>query len=120
MLTKKYALALSMMMITPVQQSQAAHTFGNGKEAPKIGGFSFMGMPFDYESFNNKISSYSLKDLSKLVAFVSVCPTLYYYFFHYPADRRSKAPMENIFTGRWNNVIEFIKATKFKYVCFVI
>ncbi len=72
-LTKKYALALSMIMIAPVQQSQAFVT------------------P-------------DLKGAAKASAFLAVGTTLAYYFFHYPVDRRSDAPIENIFCGRWDNV----------------
>ena len=74
-LTKKSVLALSMMILAPAQQIHALNAPSN------------------------------LKDVAKLGAFLCVCPTLGYYFFHYPVDRRSEATIENILSGRWDNVI---------------
>ena len=50
------------------------------------------------------ISDVNAKDGAKLAALLCFCPSLGYYFFHYPVDRRSDAPIENIFKGKWDNV----------------
>ncbi len=46
----------------------------------------------------------SLKDVAKLGTLLLMCPSLGYYLFHSPVDRKSSAPIENIFKGKWDNV----------------
>ncbi len=72
------------MALAPVQQSQAMEPEPNASSL------------VIYEQ---------LKNPAKWAAMSVFCPTLCYYFFHYPDDRRSQAPFENVLKGKWPNVI---------------